>query len=193
MFATIGYSQVSLTEIAREGGLTAPGLRHHFPTKQHLLMAIIERRFDRTLDRANLRPPDQDGTGPFRIMLTITEMIAADPDLTQLFVLVMAESADARSQTHDLFVSRQEVIIADLVAQFQEAVTAGHLREDVDYRALARQCIAVTDGLQLQWILSGRTLDFVSMNARILELLAADVRVDGRRIDLRTPAAAAAE
>lgn len=184
MFAREGYSRTSLAEVARAADLTPPGLRHHFPTRQHLLLAIVERRFDRASERARSEPTDTDGTGPFRVMLHVAQMLASDPDLTEMFVLTMAESADPLSQAHTLFVSRYERIFTEIAEHFRRAAASGHLRADVDYDLVARECIAVADGLQLQWVLSGRTLDFVAMNRGHLQRLSDELRTDGRRVDL---------
>ena len=41
-FLEFGYHGASTREIARRAGLSVPGLYHHYPTKQHMLVAIID-------------------------------------------------------------------------------------------------------------------------------------------------------
>lgn len=105
-------------ERVEQVGITTPGLTHHFPTKQHLLLAIVERRFD-----------------------------VAQPGLMELFVLVSAEAADRASAAHDLFQKRYTRITNEIAAFFAAEVDSGALRPDLDYHAGARECIAVSDGL----------------------------------------------
>lgn len=40
------YSQVSLEDVARESGLSKGGLRHYFPTREELYLALIEDFFN---------------------------------------------------------------------------------------------------------------------------------------------------
>lgn len=48
LFGQYGFRGATLAEIARAAGLTEPGLLHHFPSKEHLLMDVLEER-----DRVN--------------------------------------------------------------------------------------------------------------------------------------------
>ncbi len=46
LFASKGFGQVSMRELATHLGLTAGSLYHHFPSKQHLLFDLIEEFYD---------------------------------------------------------------------------------------------------------------------------------------------------
>jgi AcrR family transcriptional regulator len=183
-FATLGYSQTSMAKIAQDVGLTGPGLTHHFPTKKHLLLAIAERRYDMLRKSAAEAPPDTDGTGPLRQMLRLAHVLHEHPGLIELFVLVSTEAADPASPAHDLYVARYEDVVTALAASFDDAVSAGHLRPGLDYDAIARECIAVADGLQLQWLLTGGRIDLPSMIQAHLERLAPAILLSSRTVDL---------
>ncbi|WP_374312032.1 TetR/AcrR family transcriptional regulator [Microbacterium sp.] len=183
-FAKAGYTQTSLAEIARDVGITTPGLMHHFPTKQHLLLAIAERRFDITAEVARAAPDDRDGTGPLRMMLAISELFVGQPGWMELFVIVSAEAGDPYSPAHHLFVERYERVIKEVTTMFHDSVAAGYLRADVDYERLARESIALTDGLQLQWVLSGGRLDLLGMIRDYLEHLTPRILVNGQFVEL---------
>ena len=183
-FATTGYSKTSLAELARDVGLTTPGLTHHFPTKQHLLLAIAERRLDLATELAHSAPPDTDGLGPLRLMLRIAQTFAAQPALVELFVLVAAESADPSSAAHSLYAERYDRVIEELAASFRHGVDHGWLRADVDYEGVARECIALADGLQLQWVLTRGTVDMVGIVRAHLERLAGAITVADEPVEL---------
>ncbi len=187
-FEEVGYSRTSMARIATEVGLTGPGLSHYFPSKEHLLVAVAERRFDILSDWATDDDVITDGTRPLRRMLHLAEMLLSRPGLIELFTLVSSAAADPTTPAHALFVARYERVIAALRDGFQEGVDAGALRADVDYEQLARECIAVADGLQLQWVLSGGTIDLLSQTRSHLERIAPTILVSGATIDLSKPA-----
>ncbi|MEE6262997.1 TetR family transcriptional regulator [Plantactinospora sonchi] len=59
LFATRGYQRTSLREIAERLGLTKAGVLYHFPTKEHLLVALTEplvADLESTLERAARLP-----------------------------------------------------------------------------------------------------------------------------------------
>ncbi|MDF2993592.1 MAG: hypothetical protein K0S37_4106 [Microbacterium sp.] len=183
-FRTTGYAATSLAEIARDVGLTTPGVKHHFPTKQHLLLALAERRFDLGSEQALLPVESDDGTRALRIMYNVSRLYASQPDLMELFVLVSAAAADPSSAAHSLFAERYERTVEAITDAFLLDVEAGFLRDDVDYRALARECLALGDGLQLQWVLSGGSFDIVAMTRVHLERLAPGILRSGRSVSL---------
>ena len=49
-FAAHGFRGVSLATIARQAGISEPGLIHHFPTKADLLLAVIEHYEERSTE-----------------------------------------------------------------------------------------------------------------------------------------------
>lgn len=190
-FAQQGYARTSMSKIAQDVGLTQPGLMHHFRTKQHLLVALAERRFEQTRAWVMSAAPDTDGTGPFRTLLESTERFLQQPGLIELFVIVSGEAADPSSPAHELYTRRYQLAVTELTELFRRSVEAGFLREDVDYEHVARDCIAVNDGMQLQWVLAGGRLDLVARIKENLERIAAPVQRVPRPIDLSAPVPAA--
>ena len=186
-FEEVGYSRTSMARIAADVGLTGPGLSHYFPTKEHLLVAAAERRFDILSDWATDDCAITDGTRPLRRMLHLAEMLLSRPGLIELFAWSPPRRQIPQPQPTP-FSLRGTRVIAALRDGFQEGVDAGTLRADVDYEQLARECVAVADGLQLQWVLSGGTIDLLSQTRSHLERIAPTILVSGARIDLSQPA-----
>ena len=50
LFARAGYNSISMRNIAKKAGLTAPTLYHHFPDKQALYIAAIAHTFSQKAD-----------------------------------------------------------------------------------------------------------------------------------------------
>jgi AcrR family transcriptional regulator len=186
-FAQAGYHRTSMGRIAADVGLSEPGLRHHFPTKKHLLVAVAGRRFDLLAAWAREAPRPEDGTRPFRVMLSITERMLTQPGLIELFVLVSAEAAGPASPAHELYATHYEQVVRAISGEFHSAAEQGFLRADVDYEAVARRYIAMSDGLQLQWVLSGGALDLVALMRGYLEQLAATLQTSPDPLDPTPP------
>lgn len=177
-FVAAGYFRTPMASIAADVGITERGLLHHFPTKKHLLLAVAERRFDFVHGWIADVPDVPDGAGgsrALRALLELTEHFVAQPGWIELFVLVTAECADQDSPAYALFSEQYERAVADMTRDFESDVAAGRLRDDLDYETIARRCIAMCDGLQLQWVLSGRTLDLIGLLRDYLDAVAGEV------------------
>ncbi|OXM63585.1 MULTISPECIES: TetR/AcrR family transcriptional regulator [Amycolatopsis] len=160
-FAERGYHRVPLARIAADVGLTEGGLLYHFPTKKHLLHAVAEHRIATTARWWTELDADATLADVLAEMVASTERHLAQPGLIELFVLCSAEAADASSPAHAVFAARYAETVDAIAALFTRCAERGELAPGTDCRELARECVAVSDGLQLQWVLADGDLDLV--------------------------------
>lgn len=154
LFSRQGFKGASLAAIAQEAGLTDAGLLYHFPTKNHLLLAVIAQG-DREQDETLAQVRDTRGLPLLARMAQFGADLEADPILTALDVTLSAEHLQDGSEINAYFVQRYESFRAMLAEAFREAAQAGDLQADLDPDLEAANMTAVLDGLRLQWLLSG--------------------------------------
>ncbi len=166
-FAAHGYRGASLAMIADRVGMSAPGLLHHFPTKEHLLIDLLALRHER--DAAQVRElASVRGGRVLDALLALGASNAESPGLIRLFTMLAAESVDDDHPGHDWFVERYRESRRFIAERLIEEQQAGLIRDDVDPAMIAAQILAMFDGLQLQWLLDPDDLDMVTALADYL-------------------------
>jgi AcrR family transcriptional regulator/DNA-binding XRE family transcriptional regulator len=73
-FVELGYHGASIRDIAQRAGLSVPGIYHHWPTKQHLLVALLDLTMEDLLERA--RAARAEGDGPVERFARLVECLA---------------------------------------------------------------------------------------------------------------------
>lgn len=176
LFAEQGFRGASLDSVASAAGLTKAGLLHYFPSKESLLLALVEdryhgdgRRFDGSLteDRLPLLPTLQ----------RLIEHNQGSQEGVKLFTVLVAESVFEGHPGHDYFVRRYHKIRSRLEEVLRTEQAAGTVRHDVDLAVLVPVIVAVMDGLQTQWLLND-DLDMVGSFQLFSELISAALTPD---------------
>jgi len=154
LFARHGYRGAPLAAVADAVEMTQPGLLHHFPTKEHLLMAVLRER-----DRDGIRRLREgwydSGRSAMHNLETLVEYNSTTPDLVQMFTVLVAEAVSAEHPAHEFFVERYAAMRQRAREAVERAQESGEFRADVDAERIATLILAVMDGLQLQWLLDG--------------------------------------
>lgn len=73
-FVELGYHGAGIRDIARRAGLSVPGVYHHRPTKQHLLVALLDLTMADLLERT--RAARAEGDGPVDRFARLVECLA---------------------------------------------------------------------------------------------------------------------
>ena len=152
LFARQGYRGASLASIASAAGLTQPGLLHHFPSKEELLLGLLDWR-DRDDGKRLSGLRDGDGLGYLERLEDLVAHNSTAPELVALFTTLVGEGTSPEHPAHDYFVERYRRIRARALRTLREGQLAGEIREDVDLETIVPLLFAVMDGLQIQWLL----------------------------------------
>lgn len=159
LFGAAGYRGTSLREIAARCRLTHPGLLHHFPTKQSLLLAVLEHRDE--VDGARLL--GRSGLAVLHGLIDLAALNATRPGIVELFTVLSAEATGTDHPAHEYFVRRYQKTVNMIEKAFEQVRIEGALRSGIEPAAAARQLVALMDGLQIQWLLSRRRLDMAAV------------------------------
>jgi TetR/AcrR family transcriptional regulator len=131
LFAERGYRGTSLRDIARRIGIKAPSLLHHFPSKEQLYMAVLDRIFEGMEDSASTvlmgRDAFQERTR--RAITGAIDYIAGRPDSIRIIWREMTEESGVGRQ---LFKRRIPPLFAMGVNFLFQGQRAGEFREEVD-------------------------------------------------------------
>lgn len=71
----------------------------------------------------------------------------------QLFCILSAEATAPDHPAHDYFIQRYEYVVGLLAVAFTDVAAQGHLRPSTDPRGAAINLVAMSDGIQQQWLL----------------------------------------
>lgn len=156
LFGEMGYRSASLREIAARCGISHPGLLHHFPSKEALLGAVLERRDALDAERF---PSGGSGTDQLQTLVDVVEHNAHVPGIVELFAALSTEAVAPDHPAHGYFVGRYARTRAELAASLEVTRAQGVLRDGVDPALAAVVIIAVMDGLQVQWLLDRESVD----------------------------------
>lgn len=157
LFGEAGYRGASLRVLATRCGISHPGLLHHFPTKGSLLLAVLEHRDE--VDGQWLSDGGPKGVDRLRRLIGLAALNAERRGIVELFTVLAAEATSADHPAHSYFVERYRDSVRTTAVSYTEARDAGVLRDGIVPDEAAQQLIALMDGLQTQWLLSGCATD----------------------------------
>ncbi|MFG2792738.1 TetR/AcrR family transcriptional regulator [Streptomyces sp. NPDC048419] len=162
VIAERGYRGTSLAAVAERVGLTQQGLLHHFPTKEALLVAVLEER-----DQWDAVPATQWRVD---LLASLVEYNAMRPGIIQTFSALLGESVTEGHPAREYFTDRyrqvRESMAGVLRAEYGERLPNGLTPERT-----APLLVAVMDGLQYQWLLDPESVDMPGAFRDFLALL----------------------
>jgi AcrR family transcriptional regulator len=142
-----GWRNTTLAQIAKEAGVSAAGLLHHFESKEQLLHAVVDARDaddDSHADRAGDLLEQLARTG---------ERVERSPELVGTYSLLLVENLMPDAPLHDRLLARQRAaitIVADLIRRGQ---LSGQYRNDFDPALKAVQIVSLVNGMEISWLL----------------------------------------
>ncbi len=162
MVAAQGVDASSLRSVADALGITHAALRHYFPSRDDLLLAVYHEHEVRSQADPD-RPKSAIGD-----MRESAVRNRAVPGLVQLYTTLSADAVqEGHPATREFMRERFAGLRAELADLIRADQAAGRIRADLDPVDLASLSIAASDGLQVQWLLDPGAVD----GERVLRML----------------------
>ena len=173
-FGESGYNGTSLRSIAGRVGISHPGLLHHFNSKVDLLRAVLEERENQSANVyfANSTEP----MDVLRGIIALTESNTHKKGIVELYCVLSAEATARSHPAHAYFVERYRRVRLNVTAALCALQSDGRLRAGINPTGAANSLIALSDGLQVQWLLEPEVIDMTaSTREAVQELLSVDL------------------
>ena len=147
----LGPNELTLADIAEEGGVTAGALVQRFGSKRALLLKIAEQFSGGTAAMfAGLRQANRSPLAAIRAYADCMAGMAATPEaLIRNFSYLQIDLTDPEFRAH--FARSARATRAELQKLIKEAITAGELVRSTDPRQLARTIEAIIGGSMMSW------------------------------------------
>lgn len=167
VIAERGYRGATLGAVAERVKLTQQGLLHYFPTKEALLVAVLEER-------------DQWDTGGRRgsaegwrleLLDSLVEYNAMRPGIVQTFSALLGESVTEDHPAKGFFTRRYAQVRQELTEMLRTEYGDEGLPGELTPERAAPLLAAVMDGLQYQWLLDPEAVDMPGAFRDFLGLL----------------------
>lgn len=178
VFATRGFYNAKVSEVAKEAGVADGTIYLYFESKDALLIALFEDRMQRLIARANDEIARTEGTVLDKIRQAIAlhlSLVVDDPDLAEFITVELRQSGKFIKEYDNPKFTEYLRIFRDLILAGQEQ---GLIRRTVDARLVVRAIFGALDELLLTLSLTHRNRS-VDINATVDGLC--DIFFDGIR------------
>ncbi|WP_460945853.1 TetR/AcrR family transcriptional regulator [Okibacterium endophyticum] len=164
VLAEKGYRNTSLRKIGRELGIQPAHILHYFASREELLEEVLR-----------LWSPDIDDHEqvPAHMLDNWVEVVrhnATIPGIIHLYTAFAAEAADPTHPSHDFFQQRFSRLRTRVTDAIRHGQQTGRFDPSLNPDTTATKLIAVSDGLQLQWLIDP-SIDMAQELAETITLL----------------------
>jgi AcrR family transcriptional regulator len=150
LFAERGYAATSLRDIAEAAEISKAGVLHHFGSKEAIYSEVLDRRDQR--DFVGMEAFDGDTWAFLERWVELVEHNSGEPAMVRLYSAMAADGVDADHPAHQWLHQHFVRAVQETAAVFERGKELGVVRPDAPSRELARTIVALSDGIQLQWL-----------------------------------------
>lgn len=166
----IGPDRMTTEALAKEVGISQPGIFRHFPTKEHIWGAVAQ-HIGRLLQvkaalarKKGARPVDE----LHDLVMSHLTFFATSPAISAILFSreLHSENEKLRSFFAGLIASRHKLFSKLIVAEIE----TGRFKKTLNSDDAAYLILALVQGLAMRWSLNARSFDLVEEGRRLLDL-----------------------
>lgn len=151
LLAEVGYHGMSLRDVARHVGISHPGVIYHFPSKEALLMSVVQRYETQVgFDLDNLEK--LDALPVLDTLLEVTSRLNENPMIIEVECMMMVEASSEIHPAHDHYMRRSERLLSVLKRVWSRLQQDGKVAAAEDPTHLAEIHAAVYNGIMIHWL-----------------------------------------
>lgn len=151
LLAELGYHGMSLRDVARHVGISHPGVIYHFPSKEALLMSVVQRYETQVgFDLDNLEK--LDALPVLDTLLEVTSRLNENPMIIEVECMMMVEASSEIHPAHDHYMRRSERLLSVLKRVWSRLQQDGKVAATEDPTHLAEIHAAVYNGIMIHWL-----------------------------------------
>ncbi|WP_307741503.1 TetR family transcriptional regulator [uncultured Mobiluncus sp.] len=151
LLAEVGYHGMSLRDVARHVGISHPGVIYHFPSKEALLMSVVQRYETQVgFDLDNLEK--LDALPVLDTLLEVTSRLNENPMIIEVECMMMVEASSEIHPAHDHYMRRSGRLLSVLKRVWSRLQQDGKVAATEDPTHLAEIHAAVYNGIMIHWL-----------------------------------------
>lgn len=151
LLAEVGYHGMSLRDVARHVGISHPGVIYHFPSKEALLMSVVQRYETQVgFDLDHLEK--LDALPVLDTLLEVTSRLNENPMIIEVECMMMVEASSEIHPAHDHYMRRSERLLSVLKRVWSRLQQDGKVAATEDPTHLAEIQAAVYYGIMIHWL-----------------------------------------
>lgn len=151
LLAEVGYHGMSLRDVARHVGISHPGVIYHFPSKEVLLMSVVQ-RYETQLGFDLDSLEKLDALPVLDTLLEVTSRLNENPMIIEVECMMMVEASSEIHPAHDHYMRRSERLLTLLKRVWSRLQQDGKVSATEDPAHLAEIQAAVYNGIMIHWL-----------------------------------------
>lgn len=164
-----GYRRTTVRDLADAVGLSQTGLLHYFESKDELLTAVLRRRDEQDEEGERAIPASERLVESLRHNATV-------PGLVSLYAQLSVGAADPSHPAHAYFQQRFATMRTEIARVIRAGQAEGSMPASLDPERAATMALALSDGLQIQWLYD-RDLDMAAHVEHLWEVVVATASI----------------
>jgi AcrR family transcriptional regulator len=144
-----GHRNVTTAEVAQRAGASEPTVLYHYPSKDHLLVAALQRSDE---EQAEAHAGEDASEDLLAKLGAFARASTGRDGVLRLYAALAGEATTPGHPAQEYFAERYATTAAHFAGLVERRQAAGLAHPELDALEVARQLLATWDGLQLQWL-----------------------------------------